>query len=134
MRFDMRASFVLAAPFSLAVLVAPVPAVAVGLNGTWSGSGYVKPTSGERESVRCRVTFNRQSSKVFGVRATCASSSNNIRQTGEVLMIRPNYYVGDFYNRQYDISGRIRVTVRGSTQTVTFSGDNGRGQLTLRKQ
>ena len=130
----MRASFVLAAPLSLAILAAPVPAAAVELSGTWSGSGYVKPISGQRESVRCRVTFDRESSKVFGVQATCASSSNSIRQTGEVLMIRPNYYVGDFYNRQYDMSGRIRVRVRGSTQTVTFSGENGRGQLTLRKR
>ena len=134
MRFDIRASFFGAATLLLAVSAAPVSAAAVALDGTWSGSGYIKPTSGHRERIRCRVTFDRQSPKVFGVRATCASSSNSVRQTGEVLMIRPNYYAGDFYNRQYDMSGRIRVRVTGSTQTVTFSGESGRGKLRLHKQ
>jgi hypothetical protein len=109
-------------------------AAAAGLNGTWSGSGYIKPVDGQRENVRCRVSYDRQSQRVFGVRATCASSSNSIRQTGELLMIRPNYYAGDFYNQQFDIGGRIRVTVRGNVQTVTFSSSSGGGQLTLRKR
>lgn len=134
MRFEIKTSFLLIAPIILAISAAPGPAAAVGLDGTWSGSGYIKPTSGRRERIRCRVTFDRQSSKVFGVRATCASSSNSVRQTSEVLMIRPNYYAGDFYNRQYDMSGRIRVRVTGSTQTVTFSGDSGQGELRLHKK
>jgi len=109
-------------------------ASAASLNGTWSGSGYVQPREGNRESVRCRVTYDRQSSRVYGVRATCASSSNSIRQTGEVLMIRSNLFAGDFYNPQFDIGGRIRITVSGSIQTVTFSGRGVTGQLTLRKR
>jgi hypothetical protein len=104
------------------------------LGGTWSGSGYVKPKQGERENVRCRVTYSQKSNKIYGVSATCASSSQSIRQTGELLMIRPNRYVGDFYNKQFDISGRIAVTISGSSQTVTFSSVNGGGQLTLRKR
>lgn len=112
--------------------VAPVHAAALG--GTWSGGGYVKPGEGQRENVRCRVTYDRQSSKVYGVRATCASSGNSIRQTGEVLFIRPGRFAGDFYNQQFDVGGRITVSVRGSRQTVTFSGSGVSGRLTLSKR
>jgi len=110
------------------------PAQSANLGGSWSGSGFVHPRSGTRETVRCRVTYNRQSSKVFGVRATCASKSASLRQTGEVLLIRPGRYVGDFYNRQFDVGGRISVTLRGARQTVTFTGDGIKGRLTLRKR
>ena len=54
-------------------------------------------------------------------------------QTGEVLMVNPDRYVGDFYNPEFDVSGRVHVTVRGSSQTVTFSGRQGHGSMTLRR-
>jgi hypothetical protein len=49
-------------------------------------------------------------------------------------MVTANRYVGDFYNSEYDISGRIRVSVSGSSQTVTFSSARGKGSLSLRRQ
>jgi hypothetical protein len=104
------------------------------LEGTWSGSGYVAPKSGARDSVRCRVRFSRQSSKVFSVQATCSSATTNIVQTGEVLEVSAGRYAGDFYNPQYDISGRIRIQMSGNHQTVNFSGAQGQGRLTLTKQ
>jgi len=116
-----------------ALLAFPISAQAGSLSGTWSGSGYVEPTNGKRESVRCRVTFSRQSSKVYGVRAVCASPSTKIIQTGELLMVNPNRYVGDFYNAEFDIAGRVRVRLSGSSQKVTFSSKNGHGSMTLRK-
>ena len=39
------------------------PAAAASLGGSWSGSGFVKPASGQRERVRCRVTYTRLSKK-----------------------------------------------------------------------
>lgn len=104
------------------------------LEGTWSGSGYVVPKSGVRESVRCRVRFSRQSSKVFSVQATCSSATANIVQTGEVLEVSAGRYAGDFYNPQYDISGRIRIQMSGNHQSVNFSGAQGQGGLSLTKQ
>lgn len=116
-------------------LAAPTtPAYAVSLEGNWSGSGHVKPKSGQRERVRCRVSYARQSAKVYFVSATCATASTTIRQTGQLLMVNPNRYVGDFYNSAYDISGRVRVIVRGASQTVTFSSASGSGSMTLRKR
>ncbi len=107
------------------------PGSAAELAGTWSGSGYVSPTEGKRENVRCRVTYNRHTPKVFSVIAVCASPSAKVHQTGEVLMVNPNLYVGDFYNQQFDVSGRVRVRLSGSRQTVTFSGAKGSGSLSL---
>ncbi len=118
----------------IALFLAAMPAAAAPLNGSWSGSGIIRPTDGDAERVRCRVSYSRLSQKVYSVSATCASASNTIRQTGELLMVRPNVFVGDFYNQQFDIRGRIRVVVRGGTQTVTLSSRNGRGSLKLRRR
>ena len=125
-----------AALLVLALGVVPFGPVhaASALEGTWSGSGYVVPKSGARENVRCRVRFSRQSSKVFSVEATCSSATTNIVQTGEVLEVSGGRYAGDFYNPQYDISGRIRIQMSGSHQTVSFSGAQGQGILSLNKQ
>ncbi len=107
---------------------------AVPLDGSWSGGGYVKPKSGDREKVRCKISYNKQTDKVYGVNAVCATSAGKISQTGNVLKIRKNRYVGDFANDQYDISGRIEVTIRGKRQTVTLKSGRGFGKLSLRKR
>ena len=109
-------------------------AVAQALDGAWSGSGFVKPNSGQREKVRCRVRYSKQGAKVYGVTARCASASTTLHQTGEVLKIRPNLFVGDFYNAQFDFRGRIRVVVSGKSQRVTLSGNGASGSLRLRKR
>lgn len=109
-------------------------AVAQTLNGSWTGSGFVKPTSGQREKVRCRVRYSKQSAKVYGVSARCASASTTLNQTGELLKVRPNLFVGDFYNAQFDFRGRIRVVISGKSQRVTLSGDGASGSLRLRKR
>lgn len=103
------------------------------LSGTWSGSGSVSPRDGKTEAVRCKVTYSPQGSAV-GVSATCASSSTTIQQTGSLTKVSDSRYVGDFYNSQYDISGRVRVSVSGSSQTVTFSSPRGSGSLNLRRR
>jgi hypothetical protein len=107
---------------------------ASGLEGSWSGGGYVVPKSGARESVRCRVSYSRQSTTVFSVSATCSGAKTTVVQTGEVLEVSGGRYVGDFYNPQYDISGRVRVQMSGNHQDVTFSGAQGHGGLSLTRQ
>lgn len=64
----------------------------------------------------------------------CASPSANIKQTGELLKVNETRYVGDFYNPSFDISGRVSVTISGSTQTVSFKSASGSGGMTLRKR
>ncbi len=117
-----------------ATVLPPTSAVAATLEGSWVGSGYVKPSKGQRERVRCHVSYTKLSSKVFAVSARCATSSLNIRQTGTILGVRPSVFVGDFHNSEFDIRGRIRVTVSGKRQTVKLSSSDGTGQLNLRKR
>lgn len=112
----------------------PQSAVAQELAGTWSGGGTVRLPSGESERVRCRVSYSPLSSRVYAVAATCATQSTTIRQSGELLMVRPGRYIGDFYNPQFDIGGRIRVRVSGGRQTVTMMSSSGSGQLTLTRR
>ena len=119
--------------FGLCVFVDPAFA-ATSLNGVWSGSGVVDPKDGARETVRCRLRYRQESEKVFGVSATCATRSRKIQQTGTLLKVGPTSYVGEFYNPAYDVSGRVRVVVRGSTQTVTFQSARGHGSVSLRRQ
>ena len=104
------------------------------LSGTWVGNGYVEPSEGARERVRCRVTYSPRGTKIVGVEARCASASATIRQTGELVKVNDSRYVGDFSNVQFNISGRVRVIIDGGTQTVTFSSASGGGQMTLRRR
>lgn len=124
----------LGAGLLLAAVAGAGPALADPLAGSWRGSGYVQPSSSARERVTCRITYTKQTAKVYKVSARCASKSESIRQSGEVLKVSETRYVGDFYNPQFDVSGRVKVTVNGSKQTVTFSGKAGRGTLTLSKR
>jgi hypothetical protein len=116
------------------VIAFPMAGHAASIEGTWSGSGFVKPKDSKRQKVRCRITYFRESKKVFGVRASCATTSNKILQTGKVLKVSSKRYIGDFYNQQFDISGRVRVSVSGSRQTVSFSSLRGHGRVSLRKR
>ncbi len=129
----MRSSLFISFLATLFMASFAIPASAAPLEGSWRGSGFVNPKSGNREKVRCKMSYKRESTKVFRVTAVCASPSAKIRQTGELLKINPNLYVGDFYNGEYDISGRVRVILNGHHQTVSFSSPNGSGRITLKK-
>lgn len=113
----------------------PAPATADSiLEGSWTGGGYVHPTNGEREKVTCRVTYHQTSDTVHSVKATCASASVKIVQTGELTTVREGRYIGDFSNAEYNISGSVRVVVTGNRQDVTFSSNSGTGSLALKKR
>lgn len=130
----MRLILALPASVLIAWAMPMQSARAESLEGVWSGSGYAAPNSGQREKVSCRIEYRRQGSSVFGLVATCASSSAKIIQTGQLTMVNPRRYVGSVYNAEYNLSGRVRVLLSGSRQTVTFSSDRGSGQVTLSKR
>lgn len=104
------------------------------LEGNWSGSGYVQPSNGAREKVTCKVNYHQLSDTVHSVKATCATASMKIVQTGEISTVREGRYVGDFANLEYKISGSVRVVVSGNTQNVTFTSASGGGTLALKRR
>lgn len=131
----MKAPSILVAVALLCAFLLPAaPAQAAAIDGSWSGSGYLAVAQGQRERVRCRVTYSRQTPTVYSVSATCASPSAQVRQSGTLLKVSATSYVGDIYNAEFDVSGRVRVVVRGNSQTVTFQSSAASGQLSLRKR
>ena len=120
--------------FAVLVIGFPMAGHAASLEGSWSGTGFVKPNDSKRQKVRCRITYSKETGKVFRVRAACATTSNKFVQTGRVLKVSSKRYIGDFYNQQFDVSGRVRVSMSGSRQTVSFSSLKGHGRVTLRKR
>ncbi len=115
--------------------VSGASAQAKGLNGSWSGFGKAKlASSGKTEKFRCKVTYNQETDKVFGVKAICANPSLKIVQTGKVLRVRENTYRGELYNQAYDLTGNVRIVVKGSEQQVTVTAAQGNGSMTLKKR
>lgn len=111
-----------------------VDAAAGNLAGVWSGGGFVTPKSGKKERIRCRVTYSKQSDKVYSVSANCATSEMKVYQSGNILAVGNNRYVGDFYNSQWDVNGKVRVVVSGNSQSVVLTSASGSGRLSLKKR
>ncbi len=117
------------------MMIAPNNAASAAvLAGEWSGEGTVTQTEGPTEKVRCRVSYKQEAAKVYDVQAQCASTSKKMKQTGELLEVRPGVFTGSFNLPQYDVSGRVRVVIEGETQTVTFKSPRGEGQVTLTRR
>jgi hypothetical protein len=101
------------------------------ISGHWAGMGYVNAAGGAKEAIRCRVTYDRQTDRVFAVKASCASQALKITQTGVISKASAERYTGRLYNSEYDITARVRVIVKGSKQTLTITADEGAGVLRL---
>jgi hypothetical protein len=114
-----------------AFLSTPGHARAEGLAGSWSGGGWVSFATGSRERARCRARYSARSASSYALNATCATASGSVTQDANVRRVGANSYAGSFHNSQYNVSGRIHVTVRGSRMSVTISSDSGSASLSL---
>jgi hypothetical protein len=65
--------------------------------------------------------------------ATCANASTRVNQTAELTRVSANRFSGDFLNREYGISGSIRVTVSGNSMTAALAGGGGTASLSLNR-
>jgi hypothetical protein len=54
------------------------------LNGSWSGGGTIKKSTGGRERIRCRSTFAPAGAANLSIRLRCASDSYNFDLTASV--------------------------------------------------
>ncbi|HEU0059932.1 MAG TPA: hypothetical protein VFR19_08645 [Hyphomicrobiaceae bacterium] len=106
-------------------------AEAAGLEGSWSGGGTVRFASGAEEQARCRAHYSRRSNAVYVLRATCATASGKAAQSATLQKVGDNRYSGTFYNSDYDITGRIYVILRGSSQSVRLTSSSGSASFRL---
>jgi len=105
-----------------------------GLSGSWSGGGWVSLASGNRERARCRARYSRASSNSYRLRAVCATTSGKASQTATVYRLSRGRYRGTFYNTEFNITGTIRVVVRGRSQSVSLAGGGASASLRLSKR
>lgn len=104
---------------------------AAGLEGSWSGGGTVRFASGAEEQARCRAHYSRRSKAVYVLRATCATASGRAAQSATLQRVGDNRYSGTFYNSEFDISGRIYVILRGSSQSVRLTSSSASASFRL---
>jgi len=109
---------------------------AANIIGSWSGRGSVTLTSGQVEPVSCRVSYEKgdDKGKTFVLNATCATTAGTFVQSGRVSKRSSSSYSGSLYSDQYSVSGKVTVSVNGSSQIIRVSSKKGRGSLSLRRQ
>ena len=129
----LRSWTVLGAMFFAAALAAPqVRAEGASLSGSWSGGGIVRYSDGHSEHARCRAQFSHSGQHV-SLQALCATPSGSANQTANLRQTGPNSYSGTFFNSQFNVTGRIHISVHGNSQSVSLSSSSGSASLTLRR-
>jgi hypothetical protein len=121
---------------ALGMPIATSASAAANIIGSWSGRGSVTLNSGQVEPVSCRISYEKGDDKgrTFVLYATCATTAGTFEQSGRVSKRSSSSYSGSLYSDQYSVSGKVTVSVKGSSQTLRVSSKNGRGSLNLRRQ
>ncbi len=121
---------------ALGMPIATSASAAANIIGSWSGRGSVTLTSGQVEPVSCRISYEKGDDKgrTFVLKATCATTAGTFEQSGRVSKRSSSSYSGSLYSDQYSLSGKVTVSVKGSSQTIRVSSKKGRGSLSLRRQ
>lgn len=116
---------------SVTLMPRPAAAAETKLDGNWSGSGRVVLPSGKSERARCRVRFRLQLDGTYGMRAICSTASVRITQTGEVHRTSDSTYRGEFHNKEYDVWGKLMISVSGNRLSAELAGGGGTATFTL---
>jgi hypothetical protein len=121
---------------ALGMPLASSASAAASIIGTWKGRGSVKLTSGQVEPVSCKVSYSKGDAKgkTFTLDANCSTTGGTFAQSGRVSKRSANSYRGSLYSDQYAVSGKVTITVSGSSQTVRISSSKGSGSLSLSKR
>ncbi len=128
------ASVGMALAATLAVSIVAIPEArseGSSLSGSWRGGGTVIFSDGHRERASCSAHFSQAGAHV-SLSARCATASGSVDQSASLRRTGPNSYSGSFFNPQYNVSGRIYITVHGNTQNVSLRSGSGSASLTLR--
>jgi hypothetical protein len=123
----LRLSLLIAATV---MTIGPASAQAPSISGVWTGGGTVTLPSGNSERVRCRATISQRGETAYMV-ATCATSSLRVNQTAEMVRVSSNRFSGEFLNRDYGVSGAIRMTVSGNSINASLSGGGGSASISM---
>lgn len=129
----MRFVLAFVGSFALSAFVGSVPANADPLEGSWSGGGVVRHEGGT-ETIRCRISYAKSTGRTLTFNATCATTGGKVQQAGRVVALGRNRYTGRAYSKDYQVTGKLYVTVRGAKQSIRVTSPKGSANLTLRKR
>lgn len=130
MRYVFTCLFVLA----LGAFQSADIAKAASIEGSWSGGGTVKLTSGGVEKVRCRIRYEKGTGRTFVIHVTCSHANGSFRVSGRVVKLSASSYSGSLYSDQYSVSGDVGIRVNGTRQTVTAKSSKGTATVSLTKR
>ena len=120
---------------TLGMLTATSAASAASIVGSWSGRGTVRLKSGQVEPVSCRVSYQKATAgKTFVVNANCATTAGRFAIYGRISKRSASSYRGSLFSEQSTLSGRINISLRGNSQSVSVSNAQGTGRITLRRR
>ena len=108
--------------------LAPAYAAAPSLQGQWRGSGVVTHRKA-KDTVRCRVSFQRLSATAFSVSSQCATENGRYDVTGRVAASGGNRYSGPVQGQ--GVSGTAVIVVQGNRMSVTVTSRRGAATLSL---
>lgn len=103
----------------------------IDLAGSWSGGGSVTFSTGSKEKARCRAVYAKAGVTSYTLNATCATASGKVAQTASIRRSGPTSFAGSFYNPDYDLTGSIKVSVQGNSQSITLTSSKATASLRL---
>jgi hypothetical protein len=123
----VRAAVTAATAAGLLILAAPSGAVALAgpfsaLSGSWSGTGTITMSSGTRERIRCRATYNVDGGgSNLDLTLRCASDSYNFELQSNVAN-RGGAVSGTWAELTRRVGGNVEGRVQGNRIQVRVSG------------
>jgi hypothetical protein len=129
------AAFVLPmAAFSMlasAIIAAPLEGPFAEFNGTWSGGGNIRLSSGTTENLHCKAYYTPKGDGLsLGVALRCASASNKIDLRAH-LNCRGNQVSGSWEERSYNASGSVIGVATGNRLQLSINGGGLAGAMTV---
>lgn len=122
--------------FVVALLHSSIPVHAqqgpfAGLNGSWSGSGFIKLASGQRERLRCRANYNvGESGTRLQQSLRCASDSYRFDVTSNIVS-EGGALSGSWTETSRNASGSVSGRVSGGEIQARIDGAGFSARLTL---
>jgi hypothetical protein len=116
-----------AATLVVALLHSPVPSHAqqgpfTGLSGAWSGGGFLRLASGQRERLRCRANYNvAESGTRLQQSLRCASDSYRFDVNSNIVS-DSGALTGSWSETNRNVSGNVSGRVNGSQIQARIDG------------
>lgn len=99
--------------------------------GSWSGSGVVRLSGGNAESLRCKAYYTPgDEGQTLGIAIRCASPNANL-ELRATLNASQNEIRGMWEERTYNASGNVRGIFGNGTMALDIDGQGFKGSMNV---